>query len=47
MSLSSVGKQGWLCGIQLARDSRVTAPPAHHQQQQQQLMVEFFHTADD
>jgi hypothetical protein len=29
MSLSTADKQGWLQGIQLARDSRVTAPPAH------------------
>jgi hypothetical protein len=29
ISLSAVDKQGWLCGIQLARDSHVTAPPAH------------------
>jgi hypothetical protein len=43
MSLPSMDKQVWLCGIQLARHSCVTAPPAH----QQQLMVEFFQTADD
>jgi hypothetical protein len=29
MSLSTVDKQGWLRGIQLAQDSRVTAPPTH------------------
>jgi hypothetical protein len=29
MSLSAADKQGWLWGIQLARDSHVTAPPAH------------------
>jgi hypothetical protein len=45
MSLSTVDKQGWLRGIQLARDSRITAPPAHRQQQQ--LMQDFFHTADN
>jgi hypothetical protein len=45
MSLSAVDKQGWLRGIQLARDSRITAPPAHRQQQQ--LMQDFFHTADN
>jgi hypothetical protein len=34
MSLSTVDKQGWLRGIQLAHDSRITAPPTHRQQQQ-------------
>jgi hypothetical protein len=45
MSLSAADKQGWLWGIQLARDSRVTGPPAH--QQQQQLMEDFFWIADN
>jgi hypothetical protein len=45
MSLSTVDKQGWLRGIQLAQDSRITAPPAH--QQQQQLMQDFFRTEDN
>jgi hypothetical protein len=45
MSLSAADKQGWLWGIQLARDSHVTAPPAHWQQQQ--LMEDFFWIADD
>jgi hypothetical protein len=45
MSLSAVDKQGWLRGIQLARDSWITAPPAH--QQKQQLMQDVFCTADD
>jgi hypothetical protein len=45
MSMTVVDKRGWLRGIQLARDSRTTAPPAH--QQQQQLMSDFFQMADD
>jgi hypothetical protein len=45
MALSAGDKQGWLCRLQLARDSHVTAPPAHRQQQQ--LMVDFFHMAND
>jgi hypothetical protein len=45
MSLSVVDKQGWLQGIQLAHESRSTAPPAH--QRQQQLMHDFFQMTDD
>jgi hypothetical protein len=45
MSLSTVDKEGWLRGIQLAWDSWIAAPSAH--QQQQQLMQDFFCTADD
>jgi hypothetical protein len=45
MSLSTVDKQGWLRGIQLAWDSWTTASPAHWQQQQ--LMQDFFCTVDD
>jgi hypothetical protein len=45
MSLLEVDKQGWLQGIQLARDFCVTGPPAHWQQQQ--LMKDFFWIADD
>ena len=44
-SLSAADKQGWLRGIQLAQDSRFTAPPAH--QEQQQLMQDFICIADD
>jgi hypothetical protein len=40
MSMSVVDKRGWLRGIQLAHESRMTAPQAH--QQQQQLMHDFF-----
>jgi hypothetical protein len=29
MALLAMDKQGWLCGIQLAQDSRVMAPPTH------------------
>jgi hypothetical protein len=43
--MSVIDKQGWLHGIQLARKSQVTAPPAH--QQQQQLMIDFFQMAND
>ncbi len=35
----------WLRGIQLARESQDTAPPAH--QHQQQLMLDFFQMVDD
>jgi hypothetical protein len=45
LSLSASDKQGWLRGIQLARESQVTAPPVH--QQQQQLMMDFFQMSDD
>jgi hypothetical protein len=45
MSMSVVDKWGWLRGIQLARESHSTAPPAH--QQQQQLMHDFFQTTDN
>jgi hypothetical protein len=45
MSMSVVDKRGWLRGIQLACESRLTAPPAH--QRQQQLMHDFFQTTDD
>ncbi len=45
MSLLAADKQGWLQGIQLARDSQVTASPAHRQQQQ--LMEDFFQIAYD
>jgi hypothetical protein len=44
-SMSASDKQAWLRGIQLARESQDTAPPAH--QQQQQLMLDFFQMADD
>lgn len=44
-SMSVIDKRGWLRGIQLARESQVTAPPAH--QQQQQLMIDFFQMTDD
>jgi hypothetical protein len=44
-SMSVIDKRGWLRGIQLARESQVTAPPAH--QQQQQLMINFFQMTDD
>jgi hypothetical protein len=43
--MSVIDKRGWLHGIQLARESQVTAPPAH--QQQQQLMINFFQMTDD
>jgi hypothetical protein len=45
MSMTVGDKRGWLRGIQLARDSQTTAPPAH--QQQQQLMSNFFQMADE
>jgi hypothetical protein len=38
-------KDGLLRGIQLARESQVTAPLVH--QQQQQLMMDFFQMSDD
>jgi hypothetical protein len=44
-SMSVIDKRGWLRGIQLARESQVTAPPAH--QQQQQSMINFFQMTDD
>jgi hypothetical protein len=44
-SLSASDKQGWLQGIQLARESQVMAPPVH--QQQQQLLMDFFQMSDD
>jgi hypothetical protein len=45
MSMLVVDMRGWLRGIQLARESRMTAPQAH--QQQQQLMHDFFRVNDD
>jgi hypothetical protein len=44
-SMSVIDKRGWLRGINLARESRNTAPPAH--QQQQLLMQDFFRMPDD
>jgi hypothetical protein len=47
MSLLAADKQGWLWGIQPARDSRVTPPPPPAHRQQQQLMEDSFCIADD